>query len=91
MLAGQEERALASSLAAVPAVSRCSSAVPPPAAAPAAPLPDPRVGEQPRLRWDQQLCPIFPPHVALHQRPAAHLITARLYNTPSQPFTAVQP
>ncbi|CAF88667.1 unnamed protein product, partial [Tetraodon nigroviridis] len=29
------------------------------------------------LRRDQQLCPIVPPHVALHQRPPAHLITAQ--------------
>lgn len=80
----QEGRPLPSSPAAVPAVLRCSSAVPAPPAAAAAPLPDPRVGEQPRLRWDQQLCPIFSPHVALHQRPSAHLISARLSNAPTQ-------
>lgn len=65
-----------SSLAPAAAVPRCSSAAPPAAAAAAAPSPAPPVAEQRRLHRHQQLWPIFPSHVTLHQRPSAHLMTA---------------
>lgn len=82
----RDGRPLPSPLAPLPGVPRCSSAAPPPAASPAAPLPDPHLREQPRLCWDQQLRQVFLPHAALHQRPPAHLIQTGLLNIAQSAF-----
>lgn len=46
--------------------------------APGSGLPGASLWRELQLYTDQQLCPIFLPHAALHQRPPTHMITATL-------------
>lgn len=75
MYAAQREEGLApTSVLLLPGSSCCLPAPPPPTVPAAPPLSDSPVGERTRLYRGQQLRPVPPPNVTLHQRPTTHLM-----------------